>query len=180
MCCFAGKEKTHKHKQIRGIVPGLGGCQNVVYVLFWGHSLWGRKRKKHINKVPPPKKIARQSRENFVYVSFSLCVFFCRSQVSGALPWGTTAPLKRPIKRSMISLSFPENARKRRSGQEPQEKSELEPGPFHLLHFTLPSGSSFRVISQLFSRLRFSLPLPFSSKKHCILASKTLPATRNF
>ena len=28
------KEKTHKHKQIRGIVPGLGGCQNFVYVFF--------------------------------------------------------------------------------------------------------------------------------------------------
>ena len=31
---ISGKEKTHKHKQICGIVPGLGGCQNVVYVFF--------------------------------------------------------------------------------------------------------------------------------------------------
>ena len=29
--------------------------------------------KKHINKIPP--KIPGQSRENFVYVFFSLCVF---------------------------------------------------------------------------------------------------------
>ena len=35
MASESGKEKTHKHKQICGIVPGLGGCQNVVYVLFF-------------------------------------------------------------------------------------------------------------------------------------------------
>ena len=34
--------------------------------------------KKHINKIPP--KIPGQSRENFVYAFFSLCVFF-RSQI---------------------------------------------------------------------------------------------------
>ena len=39
----SGKEKTHKHKQICGIVPGLGGCQKFVYVFFAGHSLWRRK-----------------------------------------------------------------------------------------------------------------------------------------
>ena len=44
--------KTHKHKQICGIVPGLGGCQKLVYVFFFsGHSFWGRK--KHVNKIPP-------------------------------------------------------------------------------------------------------------------------------
>ena len=26
------EKKTHKHKQIRGIVTGLGGCQEFVYV----------------------------------------------------------------------------------------------------------------------------------------------------
>ena len=31
----SGKEKTHKHKQIWGIVPGLGGRQKVVYVTFF-------------------------------------------------------------------------------------------------------------------------------------------------
>ena len=69
----SGKEKAHKHKQICRIVPGLGGCQKVVYVffLFSGHSLWGGK---HINKIPP--QIPGQSRENYVYVFFSLCVFF--------------------------------------------------------------------------------------------------------
>ena len=35
----SGKEKTHKQKQICGIVPGLGGCQNLVFVFFSGHSL---------------------------------------------------------------------------------------------------------------------------------------------
>ena len=75
---LSGNKKTHKHKQICGIVAGLGGCQNFVYVLFLGgcHSLWGRIE--HINKVPPPKKILGQSHEKFVYVFF-LYVFF-RSQ----------------------------------------------------------------------------------------------------
>ena len=66
------RKKTHKHKQICGIVPGLRGCQKVVYVFFFGSFLMGEE--KHINKIPP--KIPGQSRENFVYVFCSLCVFF--------------------------------------------------------------------------------------------------------
>ena len=57
------EEKTHTHKQIRGIVPGLGGWQNFVYASFWGHShfLW---EQKYINKFPPPPpKIPGQSCE---------------------------------------------------------------------------------------------------------------------
>ena len=69
---ISGKEKTHKHKQICGIVPGLGGCQIFVYVFFRVIPYGGEE--KHINKVPP--KIPGQSRETFVYVFFSLCVFF--------------------------------------------------------------------------------------------------------
>ena len=68
---FSVKEKTYKHKQICGIVPGLGGCQKFVYVFFSGHSLWGEK---HVNRIPP--KIPGQSRDNFVCVFFSLCVSF--------------------------------------------------------------------------------------------------------
>ena len=56
-----------------GIVPGLGGWQNFVYVFFRVTPYGGEKR---INKIPP--KIPGQARENFVYVFFSLCVF--RSQ----------------------------------------------------------------------------------------------------
>ena len=67
-----GKEKTHKHKQICGIVPGLGGAKNLFMCFFFGSFLMGEK--KHINKIPP--KIPGQSRENFVYVFCSLCVFF--------------------------------------------------------------------------------------------------------
>ena len=67
----SGKETTHKHKQICGIVPGLGGCQNFVYVFFRVIPYGGEK---HINKIPP--KIPGQSREKFVYVFYSLCVFF--------------------------------------------------------------------------------------------------------
>ena len=33
---FSDRErKTHEHKQICGIVPGLGGCQKFVYVFFF-------------------------------------------------------------------------------------------------------------------------------------------------
>ena len=68
------RKKTHKHKHICGIVPGMGGWQKFVYVFFSGHSLWGRKTHK---QNPPPK-----SRDNPVKILFmhffSLCVF-CRS-----------------------------------------------------------------------------------------------------
>ena len=41
---LSGKEKAHKHKQICGIVPGLGGCQKFVYVFFFGSFLMGEKK----------------------------------------------------------------------------------------------------------------------------------------
>ena len=49
----SGKEKTHKHKQICGIVPGLGGCQKFVYVFFSGHSLGGEKTHKQNSPQNP-------------------------------------------------------------------------------------------------------------------------------
>ena len=42
-----------------------------LFMCFFGSFLMGEK--KHINKIPP--KIPGQSREMFVYVFFSLCVF---------------------------------------------------------------------------------------------------------
>ena len=44
------KEKTHKHKLICGIVPGLSGWPNFIYV-FFGVIHIGEE--KHINKFPP-------------------------------------------------------------------------------------------------------------------------------
>ena len=41
---ISGKEKTHKHKQICGIVPGLGGCQKFVYVFFFRVIPYGREK----------------------------------------------------------------------------------------------------------------------------------------
>ena len=66
----SGKEKTHKHKQICGIVPGLGGCQKVVYVFFFCHSLWVRKlHKQNLPKIQDnPVKI--------MFMCFFLYVFF--------------------------------------------------------------------------------------------------------
>ena len=69
-----GKKKTHKHKQMCGIVPGLDGWQNFVYVFFRVIPYGGEK---HINKIPP--KIPGQSREKLVYVFF-LYVFFWKSK----------------------------------------------------------------------------------------------------
>ena len=79
---FSGKEKAHKHKQICGIVPGLGGCQKFVYV-FFGSFLMGEK--KHISKIPT------QSRDNpvkFLFTCFfSLCVFLApKNQDSQHMP----------------------------------------------------------------------------------------------
>ena len=68
---FSGKDKTHKHKQICGIVPGLGGWQKFVYVLFWVIPYGGEETHKQ-----NPSKIPRQSRENFVFFLFSFCVLF--------------------------------------------------------------------------------------------------------
>ena len=70
-----------------GIVPGLGGCQKVVYIFFRVIPYGGEK---HINKIPP--KIPGQSRENVVYVFCSLCVSF-RSQFRFAK--GVVLSLKR-------------------------------------------------------------------------------------
>ena len=69
---FFRERKTHKHKQICRIVPGLGGCRKFVYVFVFFSFLMVEK--KHINKIPP--KIPGQSRENIVYVFCCLCVFF--------------------------------------------------------------------------------------------------------
>ena len=59
-----GGEKTNKHKQLRGIVPEMGGGQIVyVFPLF----LW--KKRKHINKIPRKSqekagRVPGQSRDN--------------------------------------------------------------------------------------------------------------------
>ena len=66
-----GKNKTHKNKQICGIVWGLGGCQKVVYVFFFRVIPYGGE-KKHINKIPPPPP---KSRDNPVKIMF-MCFFF--------------------------------------------------------------------------------------------------------
>ena len=64
----SGKEKTHKHKQICGIVPGLGGCQKFVYVFFWVVPYGGEK---HIKKSPP------KSWDNPVKILFTCFFFMC-------------------------------------------------------------------------------------------------------
>ena len=70
-----GGKKNNKHKQLRGIVPEMGGGQIVyVFPFFLG------KKRKHINKIPrkSPKKagtVPGQSRENFVFVFSCLLVF---------------------------------------------------------------------------------------------------------
>ena len=61
---FRGRKKTNKHKQLRGIVPEMGGGQSVyVFPPFPGE------KGKHINKIPrkSQEKAGRapgQSRDN--------------------------------------------------------------------------------------------------------------------
>ena len=65
-------KKTHRHKQICGIVPGLGGWQNFVYVFFFsGHSLWGRKT----HKQNPPQNPGTISWNVCLRVFFFMCFF---------------------------------------------------------------------------------------------------------
>ena len=65
-CLAQGKENTHKHKPIWGIVQGLGGWQACVYLFFGGSLLMGEKRK-HINKIP--------ENPGTIPCIFYLCVF---------------------------------------------------------------------------------------------------------
>ena len=74
----SGKRITHKHKQTSGIVPGMDGWQNFVDVFFGGSFLLGEKTHKH-----NPQKILGQSRERFVYMSFSSLVFSLLNQDVG-------------------------------------------------------------------------------------------------
>ena len=66
----SGKEKTHKHKQICGIVPGLGGYQKFVYVFFRVIPYGAEKTHKQ-NSPQNPGTIPWK----FCLRVFSLCVF---------------------------------------------------------------------------------------------------------
>ena len=76
----SGNEKTHTHAQIWGLVPGLGGWQEFVYVFFWVHSLW---EKKHINKLP--RKSWDHPMNMFFYVFFVLRCLLPRGGAAEAL-----------------------------------------------------------------------------------------------
>ena len=70
---YSGTEKTHKHEQICGIVPGLGGRQNFVYVFFRVIPYGGERTHKQ-NSPKNPGTIPWR----FCLRVFSLCecVFF--------------------------------------------------------------------------------------------------------
>ena len=78
---ISGKEKTHKHKQICGIVPGVGA--NFLFI-FFGSFLMGEK--KHKNKIPPPNPGTTPVKILFAY--FFLCVFFSAGPKRGCLNVG--------------------------------------------------------------------------------------------
>ena len=65
--CDSGIEKSHKHKQIGEIIPGLGGWQTFVCAVFFLGGRGGGE--KHINKIP------RKSRDNPVRNLF-MCFLF--------------------------------------------------------------------------------------------------------
>ena len=84
---LARERKTHKHKQICGIAPGLGGRQNFLYVVFFfGSFLMGEK--KHINKVPPPQKKSRDNPAKNLFACFLLYVFFFFAPKLGGIDEG--------------------------------------------------------------------------------------------
>ena len=60
------ERKAHKHKQMCGIVAGLGGGQKLVYVFFFRVIPAGGE--KHINKIPPQK--SRENPVNILFIHF--------------------------------------------------------------------------------------------------------------
>ena len=68
-----GKKKHININKFAGLSRDWVGAENLFMFFFsFGSFLMGEK--KHINKITP--QIPGQSRENFVYVFCSLCVFF--------------------------------------------------------------------------------------------------------
>ena len=67
---YQGKKKHININKFAGLSRDWVGAKNL-FMCFFGSFLMGEK--KHINKIPP--KIPGQSRETFVYVFCSLCVF---------------------------------------------------------------------------------------------------------
>ena len=115
----SGKEKTHKHKQICRIVPGLGGRQNLFMCFFWGAvTLWGRKT--HKQNSPPntgtiPWKLCWR-------VFFFMCFFRSVKKIPGPKFWN-------PEKISAV------NKRGRPSRWPPErlpQNSRILRVPFHL------------------------------------------------
>ena len=68
----SGKEKTHKHKQICGIVPGLGGCQTFVYVFFFRVIPYGGEK---THKQNPPQNPGTIPGKFCLRVLFFMCFF---------------------------------------------------------------------------------------------------------
>ena len=69
--CYQGKKKHININKFAGLSWDWVGAENL-FMCFFGSFLMGEN--KHINKIPP--QIPGQSREIFVYVFLSLCVFF--------------------------------------------------------------------------------------------------------
>ena len=86
--CFRVGKKTHKHKQICGIVPGLGGWQHFVYVFFRVIPYGGEKTHKQNS---PPEILDNPVRFLCVFVFIWFFFFFFRSHRVRAL---VQAPLR--------------------------------------------------------------------------------------
>ena len=120
---ISGKEKTHKHKQICGIVPGLGGCQNFVYVFFFffsGHSLWGQKKTHKQNSPQNPGTIPGKF---CLRVLFFMC-FFSLPTIPRVAP---RVALRIGFSHKLGRECHPENCSENTRNSE----SCSENGPFH-------------------------------------------------
>ena len=107
---YLGERKTHKHKQICGIVPGLDGRQKFVYMFFCSGIIPYGGEKAH--KQNPPR-IPGQSRE-MLFTCFSCKVV----APSGAPPeelyervyikkFTRTSPQQKNLGRLILGNAFP-------------------------------------------------------------------------
>ena len=74
--CFQGTKKTHKHKQICPIVPGLGGCQTICLCFFFFSFLMGEKEAQKQKSPKNPGTIPSKFCFCFFSLRVCVCVFF--------------------------------------------------------------------------------------------------------
>ena len=159
------ERKTHKHKQICGIVPGLVGAENLFMCVFFFRVIPDG-GEKHINKIPP--KIPGPSGENFVYVFF-LYVFFLLTTAR--------SPQKSPTGINSVSLALGGFLPEICSGWNKSGESNRPLTPIHVKKYrdTPPISMAYfcKCMPSLWQKVVYTPPicitirLPFVSRYFC-------------